>query len=674
MGFLVPAILAGLAALGIPVLLHLRQRDRQRPMPFPSLMFLRRVPIRTDRRRRITDLPLLLLRALAVALLVTAFARPYLRSVLPGAGANAGLTVVLVDRSQSMAHDEVHAATADSLTAILAARPAGRRMAIVGYDQEAEVLASPTTDAATLRDAAAAATPRAAGTQASAGWRVAAQLLASEQLPGEVLWITDGQRSATPDDDTSSWPTGTQFRLVSVRASSPDNSAVVAVEWQPVSSPIGREGVIAAQLARSGGADDRFVTATLLVDGRVADSVRVTLPPVGTVRVPFATVALPRSAARLAVRLDADALPADDVFHAVIPAEDGMRLALVTAAPTDGRYLEGALGIGRDPAITIERVSAISPALLARSTVVWFHDVPPPNGSVADTLDAWVRGGGGVILSVGPRLAAARPTLPRIIPVDVRGEATREGGVLGDAALAHPALAPFRGEGRDPLATVRTRRQAQVALRDGASTVLAFDDGSPALVVASPATGQVAVLAVPVEIGGGDFPLQPSFLPFVRGLATWAGGRAADPAAMQSGGVWRLPAVLSNAVVRTPSGALPTVTEHLIVMPPEAGIFEAFDGAPTGSPVALMALNAPAAEAELTPAPDATMQRASLTPSGEAALTVGTPSATELEARQGAWRWLVLLAVALLAVEVLVSSRGWRGVAPTGTISEGEAV
>ena len=30
--FLVPAILAGLAALTIPVLLHLRRRERERPM------------------------------------------------------------------------------------------------------------------------------------------------------------------------------------------------------------------------------------------------------------------------------------------------------------------------------------------------------------------------------------------------------------------------------------------------------------------------------------------------------------------------------------------------------------------------------------------------------------------------------------------------------------------
>ena len=76
MGFLVPAFLAGLAAIAVPIVLHLRHRDKDQPHRFPSLMFLERLPIRTAQRRRITDWPLLLLRALAIALLVLAFARP----------------------------------------------------------------------------------------------------------------------------------------------------------------------------------------------------------------------------------------------------------------------------------------------------------------------------------------------------------------------------------------------------------------------------------------------------------------------------------------------------------------------------------------------------------------------------------------------------------------------
>ena len=44
MGFVAPLVLAGLAALAIPVLIHLIQRERKRVVEFPSLMFLRKIP------------------------------------------------------------------------------------------------------------------------------------------------------------------------------------------------------------------------------------------------------------------------------------------------------------------------------------------------------------------------------------------------------------------------------------------------------------------------------------------------------------------------------------------------------------------------------------------------------------------------------------------------------
>src|SRR5205823_14019991 len=62
MTFLAPVFLAGLAALAIPLLVHLIQRERKRVVEFPSLMFLRRIPYQSVRRRRIRNWLLLALR------------------------------------------------------------------------------------------------------------------------------------------------------------------------------------------------------------------------------------------------------------------------------------------------------------------------------------------------------------------------------------------------------------------------------------------------------------------------------------------------------------------------------------------------------------------------------------------------------------------------------------
>ncbi len=59
MSFLAPLFFAGLTLLAIPVLIHLIQRERKNVVPFPSLMFVRRIPYSSIRRRRIHNWALL---------------------------------------------------------------------------------------------------------------------------------------------------------------------------------------------------------------------------------------------------------------------------------------------------------------------------------------------------------------------------------------------------------------------------------------------------------------------------------------------------------------------------------------------------------------------------------------------------------------------------------------
>src|SRR5438477_11726369 len=105
MNFLAPAFLAGLAAIAVPVIIHLIHRERRVVVEFPSLMFLQRIPYRSVRRQKIRHLLLLLLRCLALALLVAAFARPFLqRRQTPIGTTGARELVVLLDRSASMGY------------------------------------------------------------------------------------------------------------------------------------------------------------------------------------------------------------------------------------------------------------------------------------------------------------------------------------------------------------------------------------------------------------------------------------------------------------------------------------------------------------------------------------------------------------------------------------------
>src|SRR5262245_32349565 len=108
MQFLAPLFLAAMAGLAIPVLLHLTQREKNQIVRFPSLMFVRRIPYQSVRRRKIHNWLLLFVRMAALALVITAFARPLFPHtdalVLPGVGARE--VVVLLDTSYSMGYGD----------------------------------------------------------------------------------------------------------------------------------------------------------------------------------------------------------------------------------------------------------------------------------------------------------------------------------------------------------------------------------------------------------------------------------------------------------------------------------------------------------------------------------------------------------------------------------------
>src|ERR671936_874339 len=108
MSFLNPFFLFGSLALAIPVLIHLVRREKSEIIPFSSLMFLLKVPKRSIRQQKMKNLLLMALRLLILALLVGAFARPYMtQPVKPSAVANANRGIVLMlDNSYSMRYGD----------------------------------------------------------------------------------------------------------------------------------------------------------------------------------------------------------------------------------------------------------------------------------------------------------------------------------------------------------------------------------------------------------------------------------------------------------------------------------------------------------------------------------------------------------------------------------------
>jgi len=430
--------------------------------------------------------------------------------------------------------------------------------------------------------------------------------------------------------------------------------------------------VVAARIARSGGNAPRNVRATLEVDGRMASERTLLLDADGVARVTFDTIALARTASRLVVRITGDGLAMDDAYHAVVPADAVTRVLLVTPGdvrPDEYRYVEQALTIGSDPTFSVERVSRLDRAVIERSAAIVLLDVPPPSGELGDALRTWVSNGGGLIVATGERLAVRRTALG-IVPAATRGNRLREAGAsLGDAETSHPALAVFQGDAIDGFAAVRIRQHALMEPAADGTVLLRFDDGAPALVAGAIGSGHLLMIGIPLDGRRGDFPLQPAFLPFMRGVVGWAAGATGQVLALASGDPWLASAAVRSPVVRGPGGDLtrPDQGSRFVTLR-ESGIHEVHDGGVGGLPVTLLAVNAPATESDLTamPASDLLLGVGEVAPL--AAMTPPEASAAS-EARQRGWRWALMALLVILIVEVQVASRGWRGVAAASPLA-----
>ncbi len=102
MGFLAPWFLAGLAALGIPVYLHLLQKHRTVPLKFSSLMMFERRTQSSVKHRRLRYLLLFALRMALLLLLVLAFANPFVMRAVPPGSTGRRIQVLAIDHSFSM--------------------------------------------------------------------------------------------------------------------------------------------------------------------------------------------------------------------------------------------------------------------------------------------------------------------------------------------------------------------------------------------------------------------------------------------------------------------------------------------------------------------------------------------------------------------------------------------
>ena len=367
MSFLAPLFLVGLGALLVPVLLHLIQRERRNVVQFPSLMFLRRIPYQSVRRRRIRHWLLLAMRLAALTLIVLAFARPFLRRAeIPAGATGAREVVILLDRSYSMGYgDRWQRALSAARDAINGLGPSDRG-SIVLFGSGAEVALRSTSDRGTAHGS---------GRRPAAGRRwdaVRPRAQARRQHPQRVAAAAprgdpDHRFSARRLAGRRGRPAAGRRELTTkpVGDAETANLSVTPITLQRSTFSNQERVLVTGGVVNHGSAPVSGAELALEIGGRAIQTQRVNLEANGSASVTFEPVTLTERNVRASVRSPNDALARDNVFNFVISPEDPVRIIVAerAGAPRDvSLFLLRALAVGESPRfiVTPRQSDAIS--------------------------------------------------------------------------------------------------------------------------------------------------------------------------------------------------------------------------------------------------------------------------------------------------------------------------
>ena len=698
MSFLNPLALLAMAAVAVPLFVHFFNLRQPQTVDFSSLEFVEAVQETAVQRVRIQEWLLLLLRMLAIACLVLAFARPTLTGAWSGV-APAVRTVhgLVVDNSLSMGTD----AEAGGSALDAARRQAGD--VLDGAGENDDLLVWPTAQTGTGRpqpsdnvDAARQRmnrlSPQSGAPSLARSIVQASQSVAAVDAPRRVVHVASDLRGRTLGDSVATAvPEGVQVQLRPVAARTPTNVGIADVTVVSRIVEPGQPVQIEATLVNYG--TERlvdYVSSVYLAGNRVAQTT-ATLEPGLETTVSFTVTPQARGWLEGAVAVEGDGFPADDRHHFTLHVPQERRVLAVRGAGQSTRFVDLALSsemIEDRIAFRTTRIeeAALPTTDLGRYDAVLLVGPRTLSDGTVDALVRYVERGGGVMLFPGSEAEAADydALLAGLGAGRVEGFVGTAGGEQSVASfervdLGHPLFeGVFSRRQRAGEARVE-RPDIYRALRirpSGAAgqTLIELSTGTPFLHEVRHGSGLALISAVAPTLQWSDLPTRGLFVPLLyRSIYYLSSGTAVAGEQLVAGrpAELRVPGVPPDATVRLRG------PEGVEVAPDRRALFGAtllrvgreldvpgvYDVVVDGTVVRRFAVNVDPAESDLrTVSPDsaaAHLQSVLNTP----VQTPQTANPDEYEAvpARGAgteiWNVFLLLALLFLLSEMWVANR-----------------
>jgi hypothetical protein len=532
MGFLAPWFLGGLAALSVPVFVHLLRKHVTIPRPVSSLMFFERGIQSSTRHRRLRYLLLFALRFSLVLLIVLAFANPFIRRT--NADANSRSLLIVLDNSFSMRAGTRFVDAKRQALATLASKPHSQKAQIVALGGQLEALTQFIDDDAQLRAALESIQPGDGHASFGDLGRYVRSLTETVRSPIDLHLFSDMQRTAMPANFADVvMPASVRLVLHSVAPdTAPPNWTVESVDAPAeLSDPKDPKRSHAGAVVAGFGTPAATKTVSLVINGKVLASHKVDIPANGRATVEFAPLDVAYGFNRCQIRIDGgDAFPADDASVFTVRRSDPERVLFVHNAgdTRSALYFGAALDAAAHATFVLQSVAADQSTDLdpSKFAFVVLSDAVALPAIFEHALSAYVTRGGNVLIALGTS-AAHQERVP------LWGAGTRNArdylrdgnpATVGPVDFNYPPLEQSK-PGRDnggwsevkvSYAVPVDATQARVAAR--------LTDGTPFVLEKQLGEGRILLLASGLDNLTNDLPLHPVFVAFVDRTARYLSG------------------------------------------------------------------------------------------------------------------------------------------------------
>jgi hypothetical protein len=555
MGLTTPAMIAGLVLVSLPVAAHLLNRRARRRLVFPSIMLLSESSASQAQLFKLRRWLLLLLRCLIVALIVLAFARPI--------WLNAGMAMASRDRTQAVvmvldvsassgqrgggisAIQSIKAAASGALGDLLAGTDLVNL--VIADARPRQAFASMTTNVAAVRTEILALEPTFERADLPGALGLAGQLLAEHDGPGQLLIISDMQRTnwqwLVDGQTTALLPQQTQVTLVPAVTEPPTNiglsSPMVRPRVPTVAAP-----VTASVTVTNHGGESQTVGLDMLVDRQVRDSRSFELAGGEQREIAFTLKPDQPGNRRISFAIGDDALTADNQAHLPVTIHQRVPILIIGDDSPDqpgsaSYFIWRSLaphGDMRDR-LTPRHVSpsGLTAGQLEDAAVVILAYAAVLPDAALDLLNDYLGRGGGVVFYCGDgpvdrhlqrwNELADEPVIPWRLAGRRMLDAQNNLLYLGRINWQSRLWRDFDPAVRDVWSQIRFWRvwAAQPVDAVTAPTIMRFADGSPAMTMVPVGEGRLVLAnfspAAPAsDIGkyGAFVALSQALVPFVQ--------------------------------------------------------------------------------------------------------------------------------------------------------------